>query len=303
MAFPVEPNDSQAIVDGLNYLLSGPAGLGQNFSGFSESLSTTYYNGQYKQPWNQPTQVPWYVNIGISNITGVGAVSDQFTVTFSSAQPSPPFEYGQTLTIANVVNGGIIDPSFYNYGSWKVWSCTTTDCVIVTNNTYTWADYPYVSGGDIGWDYSIDQPNYKSTDCNARVTVQGPTTRVFVSAQIPLQVYYDCGVATGQSFQMIANINRYRGTPTTETNDNDYVFAFDKTIASSLGTEFTGLSGASSVNQDFIFTTVIDEPNFGYYWYILELQWVPLPTFSAIKPGAVMARLGPRSLTAQVIKE
>ena len=33
--YPVDIGDDEGIVDAVNYLLSGPSGLGQNFSGFS----------------------------------------------------------------------------------------------------------------------------------------------------------------------------------------------------------------------------------------------------------------------------
>ena len=39
--FPVEIGDSEGIIDSVNYLLSGPGGLGQNFQGFSD------YQGAY----------------------------------------------------------------------------------------------------------------------------------------------------------------------------------------------------------------------------------------------------------------
>jgi hypothetical protein len=50
--FPVEYNqqDSNAVVDAVNYVLSGPSGLGQNFSGFS-GYNTVYLTGNDRAPF------------------------------------------------------------------------------------------------------------------------------------------------------------------------------------------------------------------------------------------------------------
>jgi hypothetical protein len=54
--FPVEYNnqDSNAVVDAVNYVLSGPAGLGQNFDGFS-GYNTTYITGNFRAPFTTPS--------------------------------------------------------------------------------------------------------------------------------------------------------------------------------------------------------------------------------------------------------
>lgn len=50
--FPINYNsrDSEAVVDGLNYVLSGPSGLGQNFSGLS-GYNSTYLTGNFRSPY------------------------------------------------------------------------------------------------------------------------------------------------------------------------------------------------------------------------------------------------------------
>ena len=50
--FPLEYNyqDSQAAVDAINYVLSGPTGLGQNFAGFSD-YNTVYLTGNFQAPF------------------------------------------------------------------------------------------------------------------------------------------------------------------------------------------------------------------------------------------------------------
>lgn len=55
--FPVEYSrqDSESVVDAVNYVMSGPSGLGQNFAGFSSS-ATTWLTGNIRIP---STRLPW----------------------------------------------------------------------------------------------------------------------------------------------------------------------------------------------------------------------------------------------------
>ena len=50
--YPVEVGDDEGINDALNYLLSGPGGLGQFFKGFN-SYSPTYLTANFRPPFTQ----------------------------------------------------------------------------------------------------------------------------------------------------------------------------------------------------------------------------------------------------------
>jgi hypothetical protein len=214
---------------------------------------------------------------------------------FTSAQPTAPFQYGDSLTTENIVAGGV-DPNFYN-DNWTVYSSTTTDVTVVTSIAYTWP--AYVSGGDVGRDFM----NYgQDTDCNARVTVAGPTDQVFVSAQLDLSWEYDC--TTGNDYNVVVSITRLRGFPDPTPGNNDYLFA-DTVVVSEKTFYKTVTPGTGTQDLEAIFTTVLDGPNldFGYYWYILTVEFV-MPQIVApydITIGKATTRL--RSLTAQVIKQ
>ena len=52
MAYPVD--DQQSIIDGLNTLLSGPAGLGQDFQGFA-AYSDAWLTGNFREPFTVVT--------------------------------------------------------------------------------------------------------------------------------------------------------------------------------------------------------------------------------------------------------
>lgn len=270
--FPVEIGDSEGIIDSVNYLLSGPGGLGQNFQGFSD-YQGAYLTGAFRAPFTTPlTTTPppelYVAPINISNITVPTNPGRIIEITFASAQPSPPFAPGDTVRIRSA------NPSFFNdLYSRSVVSCSTTGVVLQTQGTFTWP--AYVSGGNIRKDLT-DIEN--STDCNGRVTVYGPTDRVFLSAQINIDTSYTC--STASEFDVIVRINRYRGTPTAVANDNDFTFDLDTNpIVSEQITHYSVSTNGSTGNTEYIFTTVLDQPSFGYYWYILDY------VFSTLDPN------------------
>jgi hypothetical protein len=285
--YPIEIGDQAAISEGLNYLLSGPAGLGQNFQGFSAYLPG-YIRPSTRQPWSlaitSTLDPSVYLAIPINNAVPVGGNPSQFvTFTFTTPQATAPFQYGDGLAVSGV------DPDFYN-DNYTVYSSTTTDVTVVTGDEYTWP--AYVSGGSVGRDY-LDGTSM-DTDCNARVTVQGPTDQVFVSAQLNLDWEYNCSTAT--DYQVVVRITRLRGFPDTTPGSNDYLFK-DTVIVSERTFDKSVTTGTGTQSIEAIFTTVLDGPNldFGYYWYILTVEFVmpgslPIDTatndvdFSGTKP-------------------
>ena len=220
----------------------------------------------------------------------------EIVLTFTTAQATPPFEYGDRLDVVGVVAGGV-DPDFFN-GGYTVFSCTTTEVTLFTSGTFTWP--AYVSDGTVGRNY-LDGTTM-STECNARVTVSGPTDQVFVSAQLDLAWEYDCTTAT--NYNVVISIVRSRGFPTTTPGSNDYLFK-DDVLVSEKSFAQSVAPGTGTQSLESVFTTVLDGPNldFGYYWYILsvlfEMPEVEPPFSTTI--GRATTRL--RSLTAQVIKQ
>ena len=262
--YPVEISDQEGIVDAVNYLLSGPSGLGQNFDGFSDYKSA-YLTGTFRAPFTVPisTNPPptlYVAPINISNITvpnNPGAIID---VTYTTPQSPVPFAEGDTVTVSGVT------PSFFDdtYNR-SVLEVSSTNILVQYSNDETWP--AYVSGGTIEKNASNIE---NSTDCNGRVTVYGPTDEVFITAQLNLDFTYDCTVAS--EWDIIVRINRYKGFPTRTPGDNDYLFDLDTNpIVSEQVTHYSETASGSSGNNEYIFTTVLDRPSFGYYWYILDI--------------------------------
>jgi hypothetical protein len=58
---------------------------------------------------------------------------------------------------------------------------------------------------------------------------------------------------------------------------------------------------STMANVETIFTGVIDEPDPGYYWYILELNFYSLAGTGPV--NLVRSQLGFRSFTVQLVKQ
>jgi len=296
--FPV--NTEEGLYEAVNYLASGPSGLGQNFQGFSAYLPA-YVRPKGRQPWSLPIDSTLdpsiYLNIPISNITIVGGNPSRLvTFTFATAQPTAPFEYGDGFEVYDVIETG--PGESYNYsGGYTVYECTTTDVTIVTSEPLNWATY--VSGGWGGRDFM----NYAtSTDCNGRVSVQSATTQVFVSAQLDMSWDYTC-VVDGD-YSIIVSINRLKGFPSQTPGSSEYLFA-DSVLISEKTFVKTATAGTGTDSLEAIFTTILDGPNldFGYYWYILEIEFDVNSTDGVYDTTIGKVTTGLRSLTSQVIKQ
>jgi hypothetical protein len=175
-----------------------------------------------------------------------------------------PFQVGDTVNIANAT------PDYYDDEySRGVIEVSSTGIKLQYNAVN--AVPPYVSGGDI---FKNASNTNVSTDCNGRVTVYGPTDKVFLSAQLNLDFTYDC--STASEWDIRIKIDRYAGFPTRTAGDNDYLFDLDTNgnpVVSEQVTHYSESAAGSSGNVEYIFTTVLDQPSFGYYWYILDIEF------------------------------
>lgn len=227
--YPVEISDKEGIVEGLNYVLSGPAGLGQNFAGFSES-DTSYLTGNFRLPYSSATFAETYVApIALSQAEMLDGRTFKFT--FASTQANPPFQPGNNIQTYGFAN------SWYN-DYWRpigVAECTVDYVILRTGSLYP-DPGPDTSGGFAY--YSISNI-LTSTDCNARVTVTGPTDRVFINAQLNSVVSYISPETSPLLYTV--KVNRYRGETNNDPINPDYIFDLDEpnaTVAEK--TYFTG---------------------------------------------------------------
>lgn len=300
--FPVE--DQQGIIEGVNYLLSGPAGLGQNFAGFSE-YADGWITGNFRSPFSQDSVAKLYVApIGLSNAEQIDDRTIKYT--FSSAQPTAPFAKGNGLTVTGIT------PSTFNSADLKnanssinqigVIECTTTYVIVRTASPIATPLGTYVSGGSIKYVSTLNyiDSGWTSTDCNAKVTVNGGTDRVFISAQLTQSIAYN--VISGPSdFRVWIGVNRYVGTQNFDPVNPEYQFEKEATVSRKIYT-YPGLTGTGTINLETVFTTVLDRPNPGFYWYILEVIY-EYPDTGGVEVQVTETRTNLRSLSAQVVKQ
>jgi len=311
--FPVEAGDTQGIVEAVNYLLSGPGGLGQNFSGFSaydpvDSANYSYLTGNFRIPFSQVGVAQLYVApLSLSNAEQLDDRTIKYT--FASAQPSPPFAVGNGLTITGITpstyNNASLSAAGYGIGQIGVVQCTTTYVIVRTVDYITTPLGTYVSGGSASYRTTedTDLSFYNSTDCDVRVTVNGGTDRVVLSGQVDQTISYN--VLSGPAdLTMWVSIRRYRGEPNNNPVNPDYIFNLDNpgsTVARKIYT-FPGLSGTGTLDLvETVFTGVIDSPTPGYFRYILEVLFEYPPGGTDVQ--VTTDHLGLRSISAQVVKQ
>lgn len=111
--FPIEVSDQEGITDAVNYLLSGPAGLGQNFDGFSDYsplIIRPTFARPFTLPINTTLDASWYIRMPVTAVTPVGGnPSDQITVDFTPPAPytDPPFQFGDRLRLTGFADSGL----------------------------------------------------------------------------------------------------------------------------------------------------------------------------------------------------
>ena len=317
--FPIDNEDG--LYEAVNYLASGPGGLGQNFSGFhayvdpqnnngagdSAPVPAGYLTGNFRRPYvyNVPTEL-YVAPIAIGNVEILSPKTVKFT--FATTQASVPFATGQNIETYDIVESGTGESLNGVWTPVGVVACTTDYVIVQTATDFTYQTY--VSGGEV---YLSTTGNfYNSTDCNGRINVTGGQDRVFITAQINNILTFNNLAESNGPLQYTVAINRYVGFINEDPVNPDFLFNPDPTTGSENGTialrryQFDAVPGTTTApNIETIFATIIDQPPPGYYWYILELGFrsydFDTDTFGDVE--IIQSELGLRTLTAQVIKQ
>ena len=313
--FPVDISDREGIVDGLNYVLSGPSGLGQNFAGFAntviqyadaaDQISTNapaYLTGNFRTPFTNSSSATKTFVAPIALATSEYLDSRTAKFTFATAQASPPFAIGNPVIVV-----GVNDNYNGRQSPTGVVECTTT--YVITRFNGDGKTYPSALGGTIYYDAFFNGA-LVSTDCQAQVTTTGATDRVFISGQLNNTLSYTCNVDS--EFEYTATITRRTGTPNYDPINPDFVFS-NATAVSVKNYFFRVPAGSGTIPPapgdgsyfttadpiETIFASIVDTPTPGYYWYIFEIE-------IDVKSGDVVfpqASFGNRSLSIQVVKQ
>lgn len=290
MQFPVQSGNDQAVTEALNYLLSGPGGLGQNFAGFS-SYAPGWLTGNFRIPYNQTTVAQLYV--APINIATVEMLDPRTVkITFSGYIGStPPFALGNGLTFTGI--SGNYDYVLKEYGiQIGVVECTTTYVIV-----RLLSDQPLMSPGS-GGTVQYSSINFTiSTDCVGRVNVTGGTDRVFISAQ--LDNTFDYTVLSGTAaIDYTVQVRRLVGFLNEDPTNPDYLFNNDAYVSVKTYS-YTGLTGSGTIPLvETIFATIIDQPPIGFYRYEIQVRFD-----SADDVQVTTSNTTVRSLSAQVVKQ
>jgi hypothetical protein len=291
--FPVDGRDVGSIAAAVNYALSGPGSLGQDYSGVSFS-DPGWLTGNFAPAFTSPTAV----SVSVAAITCSLAEklsANTFKYTFSVAQPSPPFFIG-----ANITASGFTPNQYNRTFVLGVVECTTTYVIARTRRPLGNPGNSTVAG-TVALNFP-QAPVFNATDGDIRdIKITGGNEKAFVSAQLLNTITYSATVAS--TLEYTVAINRYTARPTNDPNDLDFTYlpANSVTIASRTYTIATTATGTGLLLDpiDTVFVNVIDSPETSLIRYILEIQVETTVGDLAI----TQCEFGYRSLSCQVIKQ
>lgn len=262
--FPVEHGDPQGVIDAINYALSGPSGLGQNFAGFSTS-KRGYQTPNFRLPYARITNTPIPMYVAPIPISTAEAMDPRtYRYTFTAAQPTAPFTPGSIMSAS-----GFTD-DFYDgtYASPGVVYCSTTEVVVKTDSAYN-NPGPDTSGTGVVSLSTMD--GEFSTDCNAQVVVTGPTDRVFINAQLRNVASYT-STRDANNAKYVVTVDRLKAQFSHNPFDPDYFFSRQVNVANVIYDLVItpNVTPTELPELNTIFTSIIDIPDKGFYWYLIN---------------------------------
>lgn len=212
--FPV--SDAQGIIDGLNYVLSGPTGVGQNTAGFND-FNSAELTGNFRPPFTASSAKFWIPAIALGTATWIDSRTWRFD--FAAPEPTPPFQPGNGVYVTGVT------PADYNGGYYVIGvvECTTT--YVIVRSVEEYANPGAGTGGTIEFynDTFSSAENPISTDCNGKVTVNGIQETVAINAQLNNTITYSATAPV--TFEYKVQIARYKGSPNNDPTNPDFFFS------------------------------------------------------------------------------
>ena len=180
-SYPITGGDDANLLEAVNYVASGPSGLGQQLEGFS-SYTSTNLTGNFRVPFTATGAKLYVAPIPLATAEWL----DDYTwkYTFATPQASAPFALGNGVTISGVTPSDY-DGTFLRIG---VVECSTTYVICREQSSYP---NPGVigTGGEIGLNVTSGTGAEISTDANAFVSIDGGNSLVSVTAQLDLSAF------------------------------------------------------------------------------------------------------------------
>ena len=308
--FPI--SDQQGIIDGLNYVLSGPGSLGQSFQGYSSSV-TAPITGDIVDPntglitsglpittnYLQYYVTDCMVEVGVSGGTDRVVLTGQVNIDFDyTALSDTALQYtvainryrafpNTTNTVADYLFFGQATIAQHTYNFALGTSSQGLDTVTASGTKIA---YTAPASGSLI--YPVD---YYAVGVNA-------TTGSGVDAKFRVQIAYGGAGTYNDTNTKITVLEDGRGS-NWSVGDTIVIAGADLggvTGVNDLTLTVTGVTASTpTISQETIFTGIIDQPDLGYYLYVVELQWYTLSGDITIDSG----NMNVRSISAQVVKQ
>jgi hypothetical protein len=275
--YPVENADADGIADGVNYVLSGPSGLGQYNVGFNKS-TTAYITGNFRLPYSNTNYAPTYVApIALGNSTWL----DDFTWKYEFASPQivPPFAIGNNITVTGVTPSDY-DGTFNRIG---VAYCDVNYVIARATNPYP--NPGPGTGGTVSLEYLYFYPSpagtetLASTDCNGIISVVGPEDFVNLSAMITTENALGITAkvvepGSNGDVKFSTQLNRYVAFNNGTSQNPQYFYQFNATVAEHSQTFFLsgGVGQILTLSIDPSSGTKVDTTPSGYFAIIAAFQ-------------------------------
>lgn len=303
-------SDQQGIIDGLNYVLSGPGSLGQSFQGYS-SNTTTAITGNIIDPTTGEVAsglpiTTVYLQYYLTDCQVRTSVSGGTDKVVISGQANIDFDYtsladsGCQYTVA--INRYRAYPNnSTNYHDYLFFEQKT-----IASHTYNFA-LPTTSAGlatvsATGTKIGYAQPSTGSLVYPVDYIQPGVNATVGSGSDAVIQIQIAYGVA-GTYNNLNTKITVISAGSSWAIGDTIVIPGADLggvTGVNDLTLTVTGLTGSTpTITQETIFTNIIDQPDLGYYLYVIELQWYALTGAFTIDSGSMNVR----SISAQVVKQ
>jgi hypothetical protein len=230
--YPITGGDDQSLLEAVNYVASGPSGIGQQLKGFS-SYDSTQLTGNFRVPYTATGADLYVAPIALASSEWL----DDYTwkYTFAATQPTAPFALGSPVRVTGVT------PSDYNGTFLRVGvvECSTTYVICREQTPYP---NPGVvgTGGEIGLNVIVAVNGGEgaeiSTDANAFVSIDGGNSLVSVTAQVDISpfdyaVLYTAYPAVVPYLDIYVLIYRYVAINVGTIPNPQYRFVPDKIVS------------------------------------------------------------------------
>lgn len=312
--YPVETADMDGVIAGVNYLLSGPQGTGQNYSGQS-STNIGFLSANPRDPFTFPLGSTYQLTVAPVSL-GTSEMLDERTFKFTFATPTvgyPLFNLGCPIIVK-----GVSDPTYnQQYGPIGVVECTNDYVIARTETPFTIVGTG--TGGTVEFrvvfdliNDTVEQEYYVGqirSPLIATASVTSISDRVLVSGQMSANINYTC--TSDSSLTVIIGIFRSRVINQGDQTSPKYITEGFVPVFSEqhIFNYTTGDSGAQNVS--FIAAGFIDQDQqtntfpVGLYEYTMAIDLFGTNADNVSPVGIDISYIdsGLGTIVAQVIKQ